>query len=96
MNTDGLLDRLPGTVLGVFEVQPFTYAIEDAGPDVARVNLVNVAEKLTPLAEVVHDHGRVVGMVCRDLWKSTPADRKRQWRLEAARILAGAAADGKL
>jgi hypothetical protein len=95
MEPDGLLERLPDNVLGVFSVPPFSYAVEDAGPDVARVSLVNVAERLTPLADIVHDRGHVVGMVCRDLWKCTPADRKRQWRLMSAAILAQAAVDGK-
>lgn len=90
METDGLLERLPDSVLGVFRVAPFDYAVESAGPDVARVSLVNVAERLTPLADVVHDEGRVVGMVCRDSWKSTPADRKRRWRVEAEAILTAA------
>jgi hypothetical protein len=96
MGPDRLLERLPDNVLGVFTVAPFCYAVESAGPDVARVCLVNVADKLTPMAEIVHDHGRVVGMVCRDLWKSTPADRKRQWRRESAAILAEAAEAGRL
>lgn len=94
MELDGLRERLPGSVVGVFRVAPFEYAVEIAGPDVARVSLVNVAERLTPLAEIVHDEGRVVGMVCRELWKRTPADRKRRWRIESEAILVRAAREG--
>jgi hypothetical protein len=88
---------LPASVVGTFIVDGFRFAVEpQVAAEQAVLSVLNVAGGLTPIADLLHDSGRVCGMVTRPGWKSTPDDRKRRWRREAEAILTSAAECGRL
>jgi len=55
------------------------------------LSVVNTENGLTPVADLLHDNGRVCGLVTRPGWKGTPDERRRQWRFESQAILVQAA-----
>lgn len=88
---------LPTSVIGTFDLDGFRFAVEPtAASEHAVLSVVNVANGLTPIADLLHENGRVCGMVARPGWKSTPDDRKRHWRRQAEAILSRAAGQGRL
>jgi hypothetical protein len=88
---------LPSTVIGTFDSFGFRFAVEPTiNPEHAILSVLNVAGALTPVADLLHEQGRVCGMTTRPGWKSTPDDRKRHWRHESEAILTRAAEQGRL
>ena len=88
--------KLPSTVLGTFDIDGFRFAVEPStAPEHAILSIVNVTGGLTPIADVLHENGRICGMTTRPGWKSTPDDRRRHWRREAENILTRAADEGQ-
>jgi hypothetical protein len=88
---------LPSTVIGTFDCFGFRFAVEPtAASEHAVLSVINVAGARTPVADLLHDQGRICGMRTRPGWKSTPDDRKRTWRHEAETILTQAAQQGRL
>jgi hypothetical protein len=88
---------LPASVLGTFESFGFRFAVElTATAEHAVLSILNVAGSLTPIADLLHEQGRIAGMSTRPGWKSTPDDRKRHWRHESEAILTQAAEQGRL
>ncbi len=90
-------DPLPASVLGTFDVDGFRFAVEpQSASEQALLSVLNVVGSLTPVADLLHDAGRICAMVTRPGWKSTPDDRKRHWRGKAEAILTRAAEHGRL
>lgn len=88
---------LPASVVGTFDVWGFRFAVEPStASEHAVLSVVNVEGGLTPVADLLHEDGRICGMATRPGWKSTPEDRRRRWRLEAEAILTRAARRGDL
>lgn len=80
--------ELPTSVLGTFDTDGFRFAVEPTIPDEhAVLSVVNVSGGLTPVADLLHENGRICGLAPRPGWKSTPEDRKRRWRRESEAIL---------
>lgn len=93
---DGLLGRLPTGVLGTFTIPPFSYAIQAVDDEHAVLALVTVGAKLHPIADLVHDRGRLVGFCTRPTWRCTPRHQKNRWRSEAEKLLTAAADSGRI
>jgi hypothetical protein len=88
---------LPASVIGVFELDGFRFAVEPThANEHALLSVVNTENGLTPVADLLHEHGRICGLVTRPGWKGTPDERRRCWRLESEAILARAIAQGQL
>ncbi|MEU6250466.1 hypothetical protein [Glycomyces sp. NPDC047010] len=92
-----LKTELPETVLGTFNIDGFRFAVEPTtASEHAVLSVVNVTGGLTPVADLLHEDGRICGMAARPGWKSTPNDRKRRWRQESESILTRATTAGQL
>ncbi|GAA2170521.1 hypothetical protein GCM10010403_49290 [Glycomyces rutgersensis] len=88
---------LPESVLGTFNIDGFRFAVEPTlAPEHAVLSVLNVSGGLTPVADLLHENGRICGLAPRPGWKSTPEDRKRHWRRESEAILTQARAEGRL
>jgi hypothetical protein len=86
---------LPASVIGMFDLDGFRFAVEPTvASEHAVLSVVNVENGLTPVADLLHDEGRICGLVTRPGWKGTPDERRRQWRRESEAILTQAAANG--
>lgn len=84
-------EPLPPSVIGVFHLDGFRFAVEPTfAPEHAVLSVVNTENGLSPVADLLHDHGRICGLVTRPGWKGTPDERRRCWRLESEAILARA------
>lgn len=89
--------ELTPSVVGTFDIDGFRFAVEPtAASEHAVLNVVGTTGDLTPVADLLHEDGRICGMATRPGWKSTPNDRKRHWRLESEAILIRAARLGRL
>lgn len=89
--------RLPQSVVGTFDLDGFRFAVEPTiASEHAVLSVVNAENGLSPIADLLHECGRICGMVTRPGWKGTPEDRKRRWRREAEAILNRAAEQGLL
>ncbi|WP_133884181.1 hypothetical protein [Glycomyces sp. NRRL B-16210] len=89
--------ELPSSVLGTFNIDGFRFAVEPTlAPEHAILSAINVAGGLTPVADLLHENGRICGMAPRPGGKSTPEDRKRQWRRETEAILTHATTEGRI
>lgn len=87
---------LPPSVLGVFDLDGFRFAVEaTTASEHAVLSVVNAQGHLTPIADLLHDNGRVCGMVTRPGWSNTPDERKRSWRIESEAILKQSAGEGQ-
>lgn len=79
---------LPSSVLGVFELDGFRFAVEPTtAAEHAVLSVVNTENGLSPVADLLHDNGRICGLATRPGWKGTPDERRRQWRSECEAIL---------
>ncbi|PRY56017.1 hypothetical protein [Glycomyces artemisiae] len=88
---------LPTSVLGVFDLDGFRFAVEPTlAAEHAVLSVVNTENALMPVADLLHDNGRICGLVTRPGWKGTPDERRRHWRSEAEHILTLAAQQGRL
>lgn len=88
---------LPSNVFGVFDLDGFRFAVEPAAtPEHAVLSVISTGNSLIPVADLLHDHGRLCGMVTRPGWKDAPEDRKRRWRTEAQAVLTRAAGEQRL
>ncbi|MEU5871428.1 hypothetical protein AB0A73_07660 [Glycomyces sp. NPDC047369] len=86
---------LPESVAGVFDLDGFRFAVEPtSAPEHAVLCVVNSENGLTPVADLLHDEGRICGLVTRPGWKGTPDERRRRWRRESEAILTQAAENG--
>jgi hypothetical protein len=86
---------LPASVIGVFDLDGFRFAVEPTtAAEHAVLSVVNTANGLTPVADLLHEHGRICGLVTRPGWKGTPEERRRQWRRECEAILTQTAPRG--
>lgn len=83
--------------MGTFIIDEFRFAVvPTVASEHAVLSVVDMSGGLTPVADLLHDDGRICGMVTRPGWKSTPDNRKRHWRLETEAILIRAAEQGRL
>jgi hypothetical protein len=90
-------DPLPSSVVGTFELDGFRFAVEPVtAAEHVVLCLVNATNELTPIADLLHEGGRICGMVTRPRWKATPEKRRHQWRAEVAAILLRAIERGAL
>ncbi|WP_335985903.1 hypothetical protein [Glycomyces sp. MUSA5-2] len=88
---------LPSNIFGVFDLDGFRFAVEPtATREHAVLSVINNENGLTPVADLLHDDGRLCGLVTRPGWKGTPDDRKRRWRTESQTILTRAATENRL
>jgi hypothetical protein len=88
---------LPASVVGTFDLWGFRFAVEPTvASEHAVLSVVNTEGRLSPVADLLHEHGRICGMSTRPGWKGTPEDRKRRWRLESEAILTRATDQGRL
>lgn len=86
---------LPASVIGVFELDGFRFVVEPTtAEEHAVLSVVNTENGLTPVADLLHDRGRICGLVTRPGWKGTPEERRRQWRGECEVILSQTAPCG--
>ncbi|WP_157974850.1 hypothetical protein [Glycomyces dulcitolivorans] len=86
---------LPSSVVGTFNVDGFRFAVEPTvASEHAVLSVVNIENVLTPVADLLHDAGRICGMATRPGWKGTPEERRRLWRFESEAILTRAAERG--
>lgn len=89
--------QLPQSVVGIFDLDGFRLAVEPTiASEHAVLSVVNAENGLSPIADLLHEGGRICGMVTRPGWKRTSEDRKRCWRREAEAILNRAAEQGLL
>jgi hypothetical protein len=85
------------SVVGTFDLDGFRFAVEPTtASEHAVLSVVSVENRLSPIADLLHEGGRICGMVTRPGWKGTPEDRKRRWRREAEAILNRASEQGLL
>ncbi|GAB3994828.1 hypothetical protein GCM10029992_10440 [Glycomyces albus] len=64
---------LPVSVVGTFDAWGFRFAVEPtAASEHAVLSVVNVEGGLTPVADLLHEDGRICGMATRPGWKGTP------------------------
>lgn len=88
---------LPRSVVGTFGIDGFRFAVEPVtAAEHVVLCLVNAMNELTPIADLLHESGRICGMVARPGWKATPEERRRQWRAEVEAILLRAVERGVL
>ncbi|MEU6247462.1 hypothetical protein [Glycomyces sp. NPDC047010] len=90
-------EPLPASVVGTFEVDGFRFAVEPiTAAEHVVLCLVSAMNELTPIADLLHEGGRICGMVTRPGWKAAPEARRRRWRAEVESILLRAAERGAL
>jgi hypothetical protein len=88
---------LPGSVIGTFELDGFRFAVEPVtATEHVMLCLVSAANQLMPIADVLHEGGRICGMVTCPGWKAASEERRHRWRLEVEAILLRAVERGAL
>lgn len=91
------LSPLPASVLGVFDLDGFRFAVEsNPAGEQAVLSVISTNGSLAPIADLLHDKGRVTGLVTKPGWTGTPDERKRRWRIGSEEILQRAARSGRL
>lgn len=81
---------LPPDLIGTFDVDGGQYALVPVVDDHAVLAAVGAAG-LAPVADLLHDQGRLCALVPRPDWRFATEERWRQWRAEAAAALAAPA-----
>jgi hypothetical protein len=91
------LSPLPASVVGVFDLDGFRFAVESTSADEhAVLSVISTSGGLAPIADLLHDKGHVSGLITRPGWTGTPDERKRRWRIGSEEILQRAARNGRL
>jgi hypothetical protein len=82
--------RLPAGHIGTVTADDVPYALDAVVDDHAVLAAVGAAGH-RPVADVLHDEGRICALVPRPDWRTASDERQRQWRTVASAILAATA-----